>query len=44
MSDFRQYVLDGLWSKAEAVLMRLGVRDDDDLWVGCLYLSITVVA
>ncbi|KAG6830753.1 hypothetical protein H0H92_014834 [Tricholoma furcatifolium] len=28
---FRQCILDGSWAKAEAALMRLGVRDDDDL-------------
>lgn len=33
VSDFRQYILDGMWTKAEAALMRLGVRDDEGLWV-----------
>jgi WD repeat-containing protein 26 len=28
VSDFRQYVLDGLWGKAEAALMRLAVSDE----------------
>ncbi|KAF8077731.1 WD40 repeat-like protein [Lyophyllum atratum] len=30
--DFRQYILDGSWTKAEAALMRLGVSEDDGLW------------
>ncbi|KAF9469272.1 WD40 repeat-like protein, partial [Collybia nuda] len=32
VSDFREYILDGSWSKAEAALMRLGVSDDEGLW------------
>ncbi|TFK76226.1 WD40 repeat-like protein [Pluteus cervinus] len=32
VSEFRQYVLDGLWPKADAALMRLGVKDEEDLW------------
>ncbi|KAJ7582958.1 WD40 repeat-like protein [Mycena floridula] len=31
VSEFRQYVLDGFWTKAEAALLRLGV-DDEDVW------------
>jgi len=33
VSQFRQYILDGMWSKAEAALMRLGVQEDEGLWV-----------
>ncbi|KAF9484688.1 WD40 repeat-like protein [Pholiota conissans] len=32
VSQFRQYILDGLWSKAEAALVRLGVQEDEGLW------------
>jgi len=32
VSDFRQYILDGSWGKAEAALMRLAVSDDEGLW------------
>jgi hypothetical protein len=28
VSDFRQYIVDGLWGKAEAALMRLAVSDE----------------
>ena len=28
VSQFRQLILDGLWSKADAALMRLGVEDE----------------
>ena len=34
VSQFRQLILDGLWSKAEAALMRLGVDEEEGLWVG----------
>jgi len=33
VSEFRQYILDGLWSKAEMALERLGVQEDEGLWV-----------
>lgn len=33
VADFRQCILDGLWAKAEAALIRLGVSEDDGLWV-----------
>lgn len=33
VSQFRQYILDGLWPKAEAALVRLGVQEDEGLWV-----------
>jgi hypothetical protein len=33
VSQFRQYILDGLWSKAEMALERLGVQEDEGLWV-----------
>lgn len=33
VSDFRQYVLEGSWAKAEAALLRLGVVDQEGLWV-----------
>ena len=33
VSQFRQYILDGLWSKAELALERLGVQEDEGLWV-----------
>ncbi|KAF8891225.1 WD40 repeat-like protein [Infundibulicybe gibba] len=32
VSEFRRYVQDGLWVKAENSLMRLGIRDDEGLW------------
>ena len=34
VSQFRQLILDGLWSKADAALMRLGVDKEEGLWVG----------
>jgi hypothetical protein len=34
VSQFRQLILDGLWSKADAALMRLGVDEEEGLWVG----------
>ena len=34
VSQFRQLILDGLWSKAEAALIRLGVDEEEGLWVG----------
>ena len=33
VSQFRQYILDELWSKAEMALERLGVQEDEGLWV-----------
>lgn len=33
VSEFRQCILDGAWDNAEAALMRLGVADNDGLWV-----------
>lgn len=33
VSEFRQCILNGAWDSAEAALMRLGVADDDGLWV-----------
>ena len=33
VSQFRQLILDGLWPKAEAALMRLGVDEEEGLWV-----------
>lgn len=33
VSDFRQYILDASWTNAETALMRLGVTDDEGLWV-----------
>ena len=36
VSQFRQLILDGLWSKAEAALMRLGVDEEEGLWVSSL--------
>lgn len=36
VSQFRQLILDGLWPKAEAALMRLGVDEEEGLWVGSL--------
>ncbi|KAF8912044.1 WD40 repeat-like protein [Gymnopilus junonius] len=32
VSLFRQYILDGMWAKAEAALGRLGVQDKEGLW------------
>ena len=47
VSQFRQLILDGLWSKAEAALMRLGV-EGEGLWVGLpispfVWLSILLI-
>jgi len=36
VSQFRQLILDGLWSKAEAALIRLGVEGEEGLWVSFL--------
>jgi hypothetical protein len=33
VAQFKQYILDGLWSKAEASLTRLGLKNDAKLWV-----------
>lgn len=33
MSQFRQYVLEAAWDRAEACLIGLGVTDEDSLWV-----------
>jgi len=33
VSDFRDYILRGDWSNAEAALMHLGVTEEDGLWV-----------
>lgn len=33
VANFRRYILDGLWAKAEAALLRLGVTEGDGLWV-----------
>ncbi|KAF8163539.1 WD40 repeat-like protein [Crassisporium funariophilum] len=32
VSRFRQYILDGMWTKADAALMQLGVEEDEGLW------------
>ncbi|KDR73582.1 hypothetical protein GALMADRAFT_620676 [Galerina marginata CBS 339.88] len=32
VSQFRQYILDGMWPKAEAALARLGVQEEEGLW------------
>ncbi|KAI0071759.1 WD40 repeat-like protein, partial [Panus rudis PR-1116 ss-1] len=32
VSDFRQCILEGAWSRAEIALERLGVAEDDGLW------------
>ncbi|RDB21395.1 WD repeat-containing protein 26 [Hypsizygus marmoreus] len=32
VSDFRRYVLEGSWAKAEASLLRLGVSEEEGLW------------
>jgi WD repeat-containing protein 26 len=36
VSEFRQYILDASWDKAENALMNLGVTDDEGLWVSFL--------
>lgn len=41
VSDFREYILEGSWSKAEAALMRLGVSDEEGLWVNAAFLAIS---
>ena len=33
VSNFRHSVLEGSWDEAEAGLVRLGVTNDDGLWV-----------
>ena len=33
VTDFRQYILEARWSKAEDALHRLGVHDREALWV-----------
>jgi len=33
VSQFRQFILNGMWAKAEAALERLGVDDEEGLWV-----------
>ena len=38
VSQFRQLILDGMWSKAEVALLRLGVDEEEGLWVGFFYL------
>lgn len=38
VSEFRQCILDGAWNSAEAALMRLGVTDDEGLWVSALLM------
>ncbi|KAJ7286113.1 WD40 repeat-like protein [Mycena rebaudengoi] len=32
VTDFRRYILEARWAKAEAALQRLGVRDREGLW------------
>ncbi|PPQ68153.1 hypothetical protein CVT25_014079 [Psilocybe cyanescens] len=39
VSQFRQYILEGMWSKAEAALMRLGVHEEEGLWVAKFLIS-----
>ncbi|KAG6880248.1 hypothetical protein C0992_001816 [Termitomyces sp. T32_za158] len=39
VTDFRQCILDGLWSKAEAALIRLGVSEGDGLWEARFLIS-----
>lgn len=36
VSEFRHHILDGFWTKAEAALQRLGVTDEEGLWVHVL--------
>lgn len=38
VSEFRQCILDGAWDNAEAALMRLGVADDEGLWVSAFLM------
>lgn len=33
VAEFRQCILDADWMRADAALMRLGVADDERLWV-----------
>ena len=33
VSQFRQFILNGMWAKAEAALERLGVEEEEGLWV-----------
>lgn len=42
VSEFRQYVLDGSWAKAEAALLRLGVVDQEGLWVSDIRAPINI--
>jgi hypothetical protein len=35
VSRFRQCILDGDWDSAEDILMRLGLSEEERLWVRC---------
>ena len=44
VSQFRQLILDGLWSKAEAALVRLGVDEEEGLWVSSSPISLSLAS
>jgi len=33
VSDFREYILEGSWLKAEAALLSLGINQEEGIWV-----------
>lgn len=37
VSQFRQFILNGMWAKAEAALERLGVEQEEGLWVRVIF-------
>lgn len=46
VSNFRRYVLDGSWAKAEAALLRLGVSEEEGFWVSFafwMYHTLTLI-
>jgi len=43
VSQFRQFILNGMWAKAEAALERLGVEDEEGLWVCGTWPSLTLL-
>jgi len=43
VAQFRQYILDGMWAKAEAALERLGVDEDQGIWVCAILQAISSI-
>lgn len=44
VAEFRRCILDADWVRADAALMRLGVADDERLWVSLDLLRVKVDA